>query len=413
MRSNDPALRNLSRRDLLRLSGGATLGLLAIGLSACAPSSSTSSAPAAPPTTAPAAAPTSASAAAPQTAPGTVPTARASTAEWDQIVAAAQKEGKVVVSGPPSPEGRLKLPAGFKQRYGFDVEYLAGNTSQLAARVESERAAGQYTVDVSLSGPDTVYATFLKNNWLDPLKPALMLPDVVDPKVWPNGSPWFRDPGGTTMQIFNTISPLGYINTDLVSPDEIKSSDDLLDPKWKGKLATYDPGVNGGGLIWGSVLYVTRGPEFAKQFFQGQAPAYTRDYQQLADWIAHGTYPIGFGVTPQYMATYQGAVPLKQIVLSDIKTIVAGGFSIISLWNQAPHPNAAKVFANWIASKEGTSIYSQTEQAAPVRLDIDPSGWMDPDLVPKPNGDYFDVYTYQYVMEQRQPIAQFYAALKG
>ena len=45
--------------------------------------------------------------------------------------------------------------------------------------------------------------------------------------------------------------------------------------------------------------------------------------------------------------------------------------------------------------------------------DVDASAWLEPDLIPKPGGDYFDVYDYTYVMEQRQPIARFYAALKS
>ena len=333
---------------------------------------------------------------------------------WDQLVAAAQKEGKVVVSGPPAPDARTKLPEAFKNRFSIDMEYLAGNSSQLASRIESERAANQYTIDVSVGGPDTVYGTFLANKWLDPLKPVLALPEVIDPKVWPTGAPWFRDPTAEySLQVFNTINAIGYINTSVVSADELKTTDDLLNPRWKGKIASYDPSVNGGGLIFGSVLYVTRGADFAKQLYVGQEVAYTRDYQQIADWAAHGSYAICIGATPVYMAQYQGAAPVARIALSDVKTIVAGGFGIVSLWNQAPHPNAAKVFANWIASREGMSVYGPIDGSAPVRTDVDASAWLDRDLIPKPGGDYFDVYSYQYVMEQRQPIAKYYASLKG
>src|SRR5439155_10167200 len=176
-----------------------------------------------------------------------------------------------------------------------------------------------------------------------------------------------------------------------------------LNPKWKGKIASYDPSVNGGGLIFGSVLYVTRGADFAKQLYQGQEVAYTRDYQQIADWVVHGSYPIGIGATPVFISQYQG-LPLRQMALSDVKTIVAGGFGIVSLWNQAPHPNAAKVFANWIASKEGVSTYGAIDQSAPVRTDVDASAWVPNHLIPKPGGDYFDTFEYRYVMEQRQPI---------
>ncbi|HEV7662846.1 MAG TPA: extracellular solute-binding protein, partial [Chloroflexota bacterium] len=359
----------MRRRDVLKLTGAAGAGLLGLALTACGPS-----APPPAPTSVPAAAAKPANAAPGQAGPS---------AAWDQLVSAAQKEGKVVVSGPPAPDARTRLPAAFKQAFNIDLEYLAGNTSQLASRIESERAAGQYTIDVSLSGPDTAYATFIPNKWLDPVKPVLLLPDVVDPRVWPKGAPWFRDPSGdTTMQIFNTISPIGYVNTDSAPAGEVTSTDDLLKAKWKGKIASYDPSVNGGGLIFGSVLYVTRGQEFAKQLFQGQEVAYTRDYQQIADWVAHDSYSIAIGVTPIYIAQYQGAAPLAMMRLSDVKPIVSGGFSIVSFWNQAPHPNAAKVFINWIASKEGTALYAEVDGSAPVRLDVDPAPWLAPELTP-------------------------------
>jgi iron(III) transport system substrate-binding protein len=386
---------------VLRLAQAAGAGLLGVALGACTPD-----APAGP---TPAAAVIN-----PQPTANAAPAQTGASASWDQLVAAAQKEGKVVVSGPPAPEARTKLPAAFKQRFNIDMEYLAVNSSQLASRIETERAAGQYTMDVSLGGPDTVYATFLVNKWLDPLKPVLILPEVVDPKVWPTGAPWFRDPAGEmSLQLFNTITPIGYFNTSSASPDELKTSDDLLNPKWKGKLASYDPSVNGGGLIAGSVIYVTKGQDFAKQLFKGQEIAYTRDYQQIADWVAHDSYPICLAITPVYMTQYEGVVPVQELILADLPTAVAGGYGIVSLWNQAPHPNAAKVFANWIATKEGVSVYGAIDQVAPVRTDVDPTAWVPQHLIPKPGKEYFDTFEYKYVMEKRQPIARFYAALKG
>ena len=389
-----PSNRSLhSRRALLRLALAAGAGTLGLALISC---SNSATGPSAAPTTAPA---------------GVAP---AGAAGWDALVAAAQKEGKVVVSGPPAPDARTKLPEAFKSRFGIEMEYLGGNTSQLASRLESERAAGQYTIDVSMSGPDTAYATFIPNKWLDPIKSALVLPEVTDPSVYSKGGPWFRDPSGElTMQIFESISPIGYVNTSVLQPSEVPTTTEaLLDPKLKGKIASYDPSVNGGGLIFGSVLYVTRGQEFATKFYQGQEVAYTRDYQQIADWVAHGSYGIGIGATPLYVAQYADAVPLQMFKLSDIKTIVSGGFSIISLFNQAPHPNAARLYVNWIASKEGVATYGKIDANAPVRTDVEPS-WMAPELVPKPGGDYFDVYDYTYVTETRQKVAKIYASLKG
>src|ERR687885_39917 len=158
--------------------------------------------------------------------PATGAPAAASASDWDALVAAARKEGKVVVSGPPDPGASTRIPEAFRQRFGIEVEYLAGNSSQLAARIQGERAAGQYTMDVSLSGSDTVYGTFLPNGWLEPLRPNLVLPEVVDGSNWRTGEPWFRDPEKRmVMQVFNTVSPfLLTINTAFISPEEFKDS---------------------------------------------------------------------------------------------------------------------------------------------------------------------------------------------
>jgi iron(III) transport system substrate-binding protein len=338
--------------------------------------------------------------------------ASASSSAWDALVAAAQKEGKVVVSGPPDPGANIKVPDAFRKRFGIDLEYLAGNSSQLAARIQSERAAGQYTMDVSLSGADTVYGTFLANGWLEPLRPALILPEVIDPSVWRTGEPWFRDPEKRmVMQIFNTPNRTVAINTDYVSPDELRESDALLDPKWQGRMGGYDPSVNGGGLAVASAFYVTKGREWSARLYQGQKVAFSRDYAQVADWVAHGSYPIVIAITHQYLVQYyQAGLPLKELNFPDIPPTTTGNFGLVSLWNNAPHPNAAKVFANWIATKEGLTLYGELENAAPVRKDVDPT-WLPPEQVFQEGVKYFDTYDPDYVLKQRLEARDFFASI--
>ena len=332
---------------------------------------------------------------------------------WDTLLTAARAEGKVVVSGPPDPGANTKVPEAFKAFSGIDMEYLAGNSSQLASRIQSERAAGQYTIDVSLSGADTVYGTFLANKWLDPLKPALVLPEVTDGHLYRSGEPWFRDPEKRmVMQIFNTATPsLLAINTQLVSPDEFKDSSSLLDPRWQGKICAYNPGVNGAGIAVASAIYVTRGKDYATQLFVGQNVALSRDYQQVADWVAHGSYPIGIGVTHQYLQEYYAAgIPLKEMNVADIPQTVGGGFGLVNLWSNAPHPNAARVFANWIGSKEGISVYGRLDNGVPVRNDVDPA-WAPADEVPQTGVTYFDTYDPDYVLSKRQEARDFFASI--
>jgi ABC-type Fe3+ transport system substrate-binding protein len=127
--------------------------------------------------------------------------------------------------------------------------------------------------------------------------------------------------------------------------------------------------------------------------------------------VAHGSYPIGIGVTHQYLVEYYKAgLPLKEMNVSDIPQTLAGGFGLVNLWTNAPHPNAAKVFVNWIASKDGVTVYAQLENGVPVRSDVDPT-WVSPEQVPQPGVKYFDTYEPEYVLTQRLEARDFYAKI--
>ena len=62
--------------------------------------------------------------------------------EWQEILNAAKKEGKVVVAGSPDPVMRNEIIPKFTARYGIPVEFIAGRSSQIVARVKTERSAG-------------------------------------------------------------------------------------------------------------------------------------------------------------------------------------------------------------------------------------------------------------------------------
>jgi iron(III) transport system substrate-binding protein len=407
----------MNRRQLLHGLAASCVALMGVGLAAC------SSAPAAAPTSAPAAAakptsPPAAQATPAQAAPAPTtggPAQAGSSAAWDQLVAAGQKEGKVVVSGPPTDEARQNVPEAFKTRYGIDVEYLGGNSSQLASRIQSERAAGQYTIDVSLGGADTFYRTFLDNNWLEPVKPVLMLPEVTDSKSWITGQLLFRDPKrqDTILGIFNTISPIGYFNSDEIKPEQLKGADQLLAPGLKGKIGAYNPAVNGGGVLAVSGMYVAKGADFIKNLFTQQEIATTRDYQQLADWVAHGNYPLVMGMLVHDAELLKGDFPLQQTSFPDIPETTSGGFGLVGLWTNAPHPNAAKVFVNWIASKEGSTIFGKADSSASLRTDVDSSAWVPANLIPKKDGKYIDSYDYTFVTETRATIMKVMGPIVG
>src|SRR5262249_38092855 len=77
----------------------------------------------------------------------------------------------------PTPATRLKLPAAFKERFGVELEYLGGRSSDLQTRLRGERAAGIYTVDVLIGGADSSVSMH-REGWYAPIRPLLVVPAV-------------------------------------------------------------------------------------------------------------------------------------------------------------------------------------------------------------------------------------------
>jgi iron(III) transport system substrate-binding protein len=327
------------------------------------------------------------------------------TASWDQLIAAARREGTVVVAGPAHPEVRQALPSAFKARFGINLEYIGGPASAAAAKLRAERAAGIYTLDVTLAGIQTMATVYHREGLLDPVKPVLVLPEVVDGSKWKRGSLWFMDPEQQyVLRLFSTESEEFSINTQHVKPDELRSARDLLDPKWKGKIATHDPTVPGTGSNQAARFYEQFGEDFVKRLYVDQQPMLSRDERQLTDWLLRGTYPIVFGVDDARVEEMRKeGMPVQALhSLPDLPGTVAVGNGLVALFKNAPHPNAAKLFINWIASKEGLEIYARAVKWSPTRNDIDEKSFVPADSIPTQGAQYFDLSDWQFTVTNKE-----------
>lgn len=325
--------------------------------------------------------------------------------EWNDAMAGAKKEGRVVVATSPDPVMR-EIAAKFKARFGVTLEHLAGSSSQLAARLESERQAGINSVDIFLGGIQTVANVLYQEKMLDPVKPTLILPEVVDPRKWKKGKPWFVDPEEKyVLRVYSTITGLLHINADHVKPGELTKAADLLQSKWRGKIATEDPTVAGSGSNTAARIYLQMGEEFAKQLYVSQKPMITRERRQLRDWLARGTYPIAFAAQSSDVEQMRKeGFPLKEIYgFADMPPALTGSPWLLTLMNKAPHPNAARIFLNWIVSKEGLEIYARAEGRAALRTDSDES-FIPPEQVPKPGVNYFDTFDWEFTVSGKEKI---------
>jgi iron(III) transport system substrate-binding protein len=336
--------------------------------------------------------------------------------QWEQLVRDAQKEGKVVLLGPPDAQARLDLPAAFKARYGITLEYLGIRAAEGATKLNAERSAGIYSVDVVLAGSETMAGVYYAQKMLAPLRPQLVAPDVVDPSKWWNGAQWYMDPEKTyVLRLFNTVLPSFHINTDLVKRTELTSAHALLDPKWQGKISTNDPYVPGIGQFNASRYYMQFGPDFLRRLYVEQKPVMVRDRRQINDWLARGTYPIALDADDdEVKRMQQEGLPVAAVYgLSDMQPILSAGIGQVAIVEHAPHPNAAKLFVNWVASKEGLSVFARSRGAVPTRTDIDASQWLAAEMIPKAGTDYRDMHDWNLAPERQKVRDIMTGLLKG
>jgi iron(III) transport system substrate-binding protein len=229
---------------------------------------------------------------------------------------------------------------------------------------------------------------------LAPIKPVLMLPEVVDQSKWWGGRHRYYDTEREYVFIFVGM-PVGmvYYNTQLVDPREFKSLWDFVNPTLRGKLLARDVRVSGpgGGAMRFFYHHPELGPKFIRQLFGHMDITIFRDLRQGTDWLARGKFPICFFCADPDQAKRQGLPVERFDVMKEGSALVAHSGSL-GLMNQAPHPSAAKVFMNWFLSREGQVTLQKTVEMDSLRTDI-PKDHLLPHNRRSPGADYMVIET--------------------
>ncbi|MGZ8465954.1 MAG: ABC transporter substrate-binding protein [Candidatus Binatia bacterium] len=292
-------------------------------------------------------------------------TVAAAQARWDDVLRAAEKEGEVTVYATNSVGDLPVIWDAFKKKFPKIKLNSVGisTTAEIVTKVMAERRASQFLVDVVLGAPGATYNSLHRGKALDPLAPALLLPEVTDLSKWWKGKHRYVDPEGQYVFVYQSslYGPPVYHQTKLVSLDSIRSVWDLLDPKWKGKIIGLWPRAN---YVSTALLFMYHhpqiGPKFLERFYGGEMDiTYFSDFRQGTDWLAAGKYPLCF-LCRLRRAQEQG-LPVAEISPYHFKEApgIGSNNGAIGLMNSQPHPSAAKVFINWYLSREGQIAFRQ------------------------------------------------------
>jgi ABC-type Fe3+ transport system substrate-binding protein len=312
--------------------------------------------------------------------------------EWAPLVAAAKKEGKVVVNTfPGDGYGRALKP--FTQAFpDIKVEHTSLHSQDFSPRIMQERKAGSFTWDLSIIPTSTALQVLRPAGVWDPIRPLIVASEAKDDAGWEGGFErgFSVVKDGASTYGFLALRGGGVtINTDLVKEDQIRAFTDLLDPRWRGKLLLPDVRVMGDTFWPMTSVRLNLGDDIIKRLFVDQEPVLSRDTRQVAEFMVRGRFPIALGVNPQLLKPFQRqglGKNLKLLRFPELDTVSYG----TTLWsvNRAPHPSAAKVFVNWLLAKDAQTHWAREVETNSRRAGVEPGN---PEFVVPRGAKFFQV----------------------
>lgn len=287
--------------------------------------------------------------------------------------------------------------APFKARYGIDVNILGATAGTLLPRIKTERAAGQYLQDVSVNSTNTTIVGYKPIGALDPLPPALITPEVLDDQNWIDGfaAGWADTGRNLDYSTRRFAEPIIHVNRQLISESQLSHIEQMWDPVWKGQIVMGDTRIPAEATPMLGAWLLVFGEDKVRSFLQDQQPVITGEPRQMAEWLIRGQYPIAFGAGETDL-TYLASQGLDLSHVQPLATDEPGGVvaddgtASVALFNQAPHPNAAKVLINWLLSQEGQQVIAQQTGVNSRRTDVPP---IDASVAVDPNKTYPSVQT--------------------
>lgn len=292
------------------------------------------------------------------------------TAAWsaqaiDQsLIDAANKEGEVnYYSSLVVNQAVRPIIAAFEKDFpGVKVKLTAGRANDLLLKITAEAQANAIRADVTHGG--SAFGVLLKAGLIANYVP-------VESKRYPDD---LKDPSGLgTGHYVSFLVPA--INTDLVKDkDEPRSWNDLLDPKWKGKIAWTQSMTQGGppGFIGTALgaLGQDKGMDYLKKLSAQKIVNVPANQRVVLDQVIAGQYPLALSTFSHHseLSLAKGA-PVKWLKFE----YVTGTVDPIYMIKGAPHPNAAKLFIEFILSKKGQEIirdagYIPADPAVPATV---------------------------------------------
>jgi len=274
-----------------------------------------------------------------------VAAAPAAEAVTSTLIAGAKKEGRVSFYTAMDLEFAERLGKAFEAKYpGIAVRVERSGAERVFTRIAQEYSSNIRAVDVVNTSDQAHCIIWNRNDWLAPYLPE---------EVVKHYDRRYYDPDGLHVTTRILISPLAY-NTNLVKKDDApKGFKDLLDPKWTGKLVKAHPAYS--GTIMNATFEIAR--DLGWDYFVKLAAQNVMQVQSATDTpkrISIGERAVMVDGAGYLVIRYKEAGQPIDIIYPEEGTPLATGPS--GVFRAAPNPNAARLFQNWMHSRDAQQI---------------------------------------------------------
>jgi iron(III) transport system substrate-binding protein len=274
------------------------------------------------------------------------------------MVAAAEKEGKVVWYSSVDVKVAESIKKAFKAAYPkIDVDVERSGSERVFQRINQEYQSGIKNVDVVNSSDASHFLFWKQQGWLAKHTP----PDAAKFPAQ------YRDPDGTYFAWRSTLSVMAY-NTNLVPEKDAPTGyADLLDPKWKGKMAKAHPGYSGTALTGTYAITKALGWDYLEKLSK-QGVQQLQSTTATPKSIASGERAVMVdGNEYNMFIEIQNKSPVKIVYAKEGTPFVT---SPTAIFKDAPHPNAARVFQNFIYTAPVQQLLVNEGGARSVHPDV-------------------------------------------
>lgn len=300
--------------------------------------------------------------------------AQSDNAVWNATLAKARTQTLVMVNqGSP---GFDKTIEAFTKKFGIKVDATVARPTVILPRVKTEQANGQYLWDLWWATTSNMTGSAGPAGMLQRFEDFLILPEVKDVSQWRHPDYIYGDAAHMVFTHAHEVTYSAYRNVDIVPDLNTDTSDGLLDPRLKGKIVMRDASQPNAGSSALAPLYKVKGAAFVTRFLKEQEPRILENPQLIDSAVMRGGAAVAFGM--QFFAYAQcvkdgGCKNVRPI--GDLAAVSSRGFSV---FKNAPNPEAAKIFVNWVLSKEGQELFVKEWAAAnetgavSMRKDVEP-----------------------------------------